>query len=116
MTNSGMATLLFVAALSAGSPALSQTSNPAPPTANTRFKCVAGGDVTAQFATQDTRLVAIVDAGEGPHALPHQPWTGGPPKLTWSDGQRTLTWSPGVQIMWVDGPTHRMCGRPEHRH
>jgi hypothetical protein len=36
--------------------------------------------------------------------------------LTWSDGQHTLTWSPGVQIMWMDGATHRMCGRDEHKH
>ena len=54
--------------------------------------------------------------GYGPHALPGRPWTGGPLVITWSDGQRTLTWSPGVQIMWMDGSTHRMCGREGHHH
>ena len=41
---------------------------------------------------------------------------GGPVVLTWSDGKHTLTWSPGVQIMWMDGPAHRMCGRGGHKH
>jgi hypothetical protein len=83
----------------------------------TRFKCADGGDLTAQFASRDARLIAIVDSGDGPHALATVPWTGGGPvRLTWSDGKRTLTWSPGVQIMWMDGAFHRMCGRGEHRH
>jgi hypothetical protein len=80
----------------------------------THFKCQEGGDLVAHFATQGARLVAIVDAGEGAHALPIRPWTGGPAVLTWSDGQRTLTWSPGVQIMWMDGGAHRMCGGGHH--
>jgi hypothetical protein len=83
----------------------------------TRFKCQDGGDITAQFAARDARLVAIVDSGDGPHTLATVPWTGaGPVRLTWSDGRRTLTWSPGVQIMWMDGAAHRMCGRGEHQH
>ncbi|WP_293906839.1 hypothetical protein [Phenylobacterium sp.] len=84
--------------------------------AHTTFKCQDGGNLTAQFATRDARFVAIVDAGDGPHALPVEAWTGGPAKLTWTDGRRTLTWSPGVQIMWMDGVSHRMCGRGEHQH
>jgi hypothetical protein len=80
-----------------------------------RFKCEDGGDLTARFATQNARFVAIVDTGTGPHALPIVPWTGGPVRLTWTDGARTLTWSPGVQIMWMEGATHRMCGGG-HKH
>ena len=82
----------------------------------TRFKCADGSDLTARFASRDARLVAIVDSGDGPHTLATVPWTSGPVRLTWSDGRRTLTWSPGVQIMWMDGASHRMCGRGGHDH
>ncbi len=82
----------------------------------TRFKCEEGGELVAYFDSHGPRLVAIVDAGQGPHALPIQPWNGGPVQLTWSDGQRTLTWSPGVHIMWMDGGDHRMCGREGGHH
>jgi hypothetical protein len=83
----------------------------------TRFKCSDGGDITAQFATENARLVAIVDAGFGPHALPLEPWNGGPAKIIWTDGMRRLVWNPGVQITFDEGPTHRMCGRDGgHRH
>jgi hypothetical protein len=86
--------------------------------AGTRFHCQDGGELLAHFETSKARFVAVVDAldGYGPHALPARPWTGGPVVITWSDGQRTLTWSPGVQIMWMDGDTHRMCGRAGHHH
>ena len=86
--------------------------------AGTRFRCQDGGELIAHFETSKARFVAVVDAldGYGPHALPSRPWTGGPVVITWSDGQRTLTWSPGVQIMWMDGATHRMCGRAGHHH
>ena len=86
----------------------------AQPAPGTHFKCQEGGELVAHFDTRGARLVAIVDAGEGPHALPIRPWNGGPAMMTWSDGQRTLTWSPGVQIMWMDGPAHRMCGSSHH--
>lgn len=83
----------------------------------TRFKCQDGGELTARFDTRGARLVAIVDDGQGAHALPIKPWTGGPVQLTWSDGARTLTWSPGVQIMWMDNAgAHRMCGREGGHH
>ena len=112
---------LFGAALVAVAPTLvaaQEAANPGSTTrpVSTRFKCQDGGELTARFAITDARLVAIVDSGDGSHALPVQPWTGGPVVLTWSDGQHTLTWSPGVQIMWMDGATHRMCGRGEHKH
>jgi hypothetical protein len=82
------------------------------PPAITAFKCEGGRDLTARFATQDARFVAIVDAGDGPHALTYVPFNGGGPvRLTWTDGVRTLTWSPGVQIMFADAAGHRMCGR-----
>ena len=88
----------------------------AAPADGAHFKCQEGADLVARFDTEGARLVAIVDAGQGAHALPIRPWTGGPAVLTWTDGQRTMTWSPGVQIMWMDGDTHRMCGRPGHHH
>jgi hypothetical protein len=80
----------------------------------THFKCQAGSDLTARFDARGPKLLMIVDAGDGPHALPITPWDGGPVRLTWSDGQRTLVWSPGVQIMWMDGAEHRMCGGGMH--
>ncbi|MGZ6015389.1 MAG: hypothetical protein ACXWKO_08000 [Phenylobacterium sp.] len=83
----------------------------APPT---RFKCQTGADLSARFDARGPKLLMIVDAGDGPHALPITPWDGGPVRLTWSDGQRTLVWSPGVQIMWMDGAEHRMCGGGMH--
>jgi len=86
--------------------------------AGTRFRCQDGGDLIAHFETNKAQFIAVVDAldGYGPHALQARPWDGGPVVITWSDGQRTLTWSPGVQIMWMDGATHRMCGRAMHSH
>lgn len=83
----------------------------------TRFKCQTGADISARFDARGPKLLMIVDAGDGPHALPITPWDGGPVRLTWSDGQRTLVWSPGVQIMWMDGAEHRMCGGAmRHQH
>jgi hypothetical protein len=108
---------LVAALLTAAAPGLALAQQPAgeraglTPVAGTRFKCQEGADLIAHFDTQAAGLVAVVDAGEGPHALPIRPWDGGPVRLTWSDGQRTMTWSPGVQIMWMDGVAHRMCGR-----
>ena len=105
-----------VLALAAALPAAAQT--PAePPPAQSRFKCEDGRELTAQFASRDAQFVAIVDAGDGPHALPLRPWTGGPARITWSDGRRTLTWSPGVQLAWTDGALRRACGRSGgHQH
>ena len=114
--------MLIAVTLSVSGPSLAQAQSDAnqeiAPTRpiSTRFKCQDGGELRARFAIADARLVAIVDPGDGPHALPVRPWTSGPAMLTWTDGQRTLTWSPGVQIMWMDGGTHRMCGRGEHKH
>ena len=122
MTILGSAPLLALG-LAATAPASAQlqthdhaamAGDPAPSV--TRFKCADGGELTAQFASHDARLVAIVDSGDGPHTLATIPWKDGPVRLTWSDGKRTLTWSPGVQIMWMDGSAHRMCGRGGHEH
>ena len=84
--------------------------------AHSTFRCQDGQNLSARFASKDARLYAIVDSGDGPHALAIVPWTGGPARMTWSDGRRTLTWSPGVQLMWMDGATHRMCGGGMHHH
>ena len=80
------------------------------------FKCESGGDLTADFSSQDAILVATVDAGDGPHVLPMRQGPYNVPELRWSDGQRTLVWTAGVQIMWMDGSNHRMCGRGGHKH
>ena len=109
----------FVAA-SAAAPGVALAQSPAddyPAVAGTRFKCQDGGELVAHFDSRGARLVAVVDDGQGPHALPIKPWDGGPVQLTWSDGQRTLTWSPGVQIMWMNGDgAHHMCGREGGHH
>ena len=114
--------MMIAAVLSVSGPPLAQaqtevrqTIAPTRPV-GTRFKCQDGGELSARFGIGDAKLIAIVDSGDGPHVLPVLPWTGGPAVLRWSDGQRTLTWSPGVQIMWMDGTAHRMCGRGEHKH
>jgi hypothetical protein len=116
---------LTLAAIAALTPALAlaQSQNMAAgarPVLDVRgsiFKCDDGGELFAQFTTQGRDFVAIVESGDGPHILPILPWTGGEPRITWSDGTRTLTWNPGVQLMWVDGPSHRMCGRDmDHHH
>jgi hypothetical protein len=117
MTRLAPAALIGAALLVAGAAnAQPRDPDPTPPPA-TRFKCTDGGELRAQFASQNARLVAIVDSGDGqPHALPIIPWRDGPVMLTWTDGVRTLTWSPGVQIMWMEGAVHRMCGRGGHSH
>lgn len=119
-----MAALLMAVALAATSPPVQTPAPPAPsrlsaPAAERlppgAFKCQDGGALVAQFENRGAVLVAVVDAGDGPHALPLRPWDGGEPQITWSDGKRTLTWSPGVQLMWMDGSAHRMCGGA-HKH
>lgn len=80
------------------------------------FSCQGDRRLLARFVMVRSTPTAIVDVGEGPHALALAPWTGGEPRVTWSDGVRTLVWSTGVQLMWMDGPTHLACGRAEHHH
>ena len=117
-----MTTGLILAALLAATPGAAHTvMAPAArenlPPSQSAFSCQDGHGLTARFASRDAQLVAIVDAGNGPHALPLQPWDGGAPRITWSDGVRTLTWNPGVQIMWMEGAVHRTCGRSGgHKH
>ena len=125
-----MSRLLLVLALAATTalPALAQAqaprglmAAPAQPVLDTatgsRFACEGGGEIKAHFVAQDAKLVAIVDAGDGPHVLPLRPFAGGPAVITWSDGTRTLTWSPSVQIHFMDGRVHKNCGRGGgHKH
>lgn len=87
----------------------------APKLEGSEFAC--GGDrkLVAQF-TGGPGTAALVDAGDGPHALKLMPWRGGEPSVTWSDGVRTLVWSTGVRLMWMDGATHLACGRAAHHH
>ena len=95
----------------AAAEAAAQTEGP-----SKRFACQDGGTILTRFATEHGRLVAIVDTfdGYGPHTLAARPPVLAPVQLIWSDGQRTLTWSAGVQIMWMDGGAHRMCGGGHH--
>ena len=91
----------------------------APPAPGTRFKCQSGGDLVAHFDTRGPRLIAVVDAGDGPHALPIQPWDRRTEVA--ADRERWRRPSarpggPGVQIMWMDGGGHRMCGREGGHH
>jgi len=113
------AMVLSAAIVAAAAPgaALAQQDTDTRAAPGTRFKCQDGGELVAHFDSRGARLVAIVDDGQGPHALPIKPWDGGPVQLTWSDGMRTLTWSPGVQIMWMNGDgAHHMCGREGGHH
>ena len=80
------------------------------------FKCDGGREMVAQFSTKGSQAIAVVDVGDGAHELTLLPWRGGAPQVMWGDGRRTLTWTPGVQLMWMDGSTHLMCGRGGHSH
>ncbi|MBX3486155.1 hypothetical protein [Phenylobacterium sp.] len=113
MSHLALGAKLAALAIALPAPALAAD---APLPAITAFRCEDGGALTAQFSNQGATFVAIVNAGDGPHALAYVPFTGGGPvKLTWTDGTRTLTWSPGVQIMFHDARGHRICGRG-HKH
>ncbi|CAN5236201.1 hypothetical protein BH11PSE2_BH11PSE2_18110 [soil metagenome] len=80
------------------------------------FKCEGGREMVAEFSTRGNEFVATVDTGEGEHVLTLKPGRIDVPEITWSDGKRTLTWSAGVQLMFMDGSTHLMCGRGGHEH
>jgi len=111
-----LAAVLTPAVALAQQPGMAGTTKPALDIRGTIFKCEDGGELFAQFTTQGSDFVAIVQAGDGPHTLLIKPWLGGEPRITWSDGIRTLTWNPGVQIMWTDAASHRMCGRDMGHH
>jgi hypothetical protein len=109
--------LIPAIAAAQGAPRMSNDGKPLLDPRGSIFKCEDGGELFAQFATENAQFVAIVQSGDGPHTLPVRPWTGGEPRITWSDGVRTLVWNPGVQLMWTEGAAHRMCGREMgHRH
>ncbi len=80
------------------------------------FACDGDRSLRTRFESRRSVSVAVVDAGDGPHALPLLPWDGAEPRITWSDGRRTLEWTSGVKLMWMDGPAHLACGRAEHHH
>lgn len=118
-----VACLAAAPTLSWGQPTAPQPAAPrmrapmAPPVPDLHtFKCESGGDLTADFTSENSMLVATVDAGDGPHVLPMRQGPYNVPELRWTDGQRTLVWTAGVQIMWMDGAHHRMCGRGSHQH
>ena len=104
---------LLASATLLGPASLDSTTRASPPS---EFTC-GERKLLARFGPGPAGPVAEVDVGEGPRVLPLAPWTGGEPQVRWTDGRRTLTWSPGVQLMWMDGATHLMCGRAAaHRH
>ena len=106
-----LSALTVAALVSAAPPATA--AGPAP----SQFACGEAHKLLARFDGDAKGAFALVDAGDGPHRLALQPWGGGEPEIRWSDGHRSLTWSPGVKLMWMDGPTHLMCGRAEgHKH
>ena len=80
------------------------------------FACDGDRQLKTRFESRRAQSFAVVDAGDGPHALPLQPWDGGEPRITWSDGRRTLEWTAGVQLMWMDNGAHLACGRAQHHH
>lgn len=83
---------------------------------SSQFTCEGDRRLLAQFVSRDSHSTAIVDAGDGAHALALMPWAGGDPQVSWSDGTRTLVWTAGVKLMWMDGPSHLACGRAAHHH
>jgi hypothetical protein len=82
-----------------------------------QFKCDNGNNLIVHFSTRNAKFYAVVDAGNGPHALLLKPsiMVDDQPEIVWSDGQRTLTWAAGVKLMFMEGPAHVMCGR-SHMH
>lgn len=86
------------------------------PTEGSLFKCQDGGDMVLTFASIEGEGYARVWVGGQSHLLRHQPPEPGPVQIVWSNADSSLTWSPGVQLMWMSGATHLMCGRGGHKH
>jgi hypothetical protein len=80
------------------------------------FACQDGSKLVLSFQNEIDGLSAMVSVGGASHRLPILAPEPGPVQIVWSDGQHSLTWSPGVQLMWMSGSTHLMCGRGGHKH
>ena len=73
-------------------------------------------DAPIQIDTGSAPTFALIWLHGDQYKLPNQPPEPGPVQIVWSDGDHSLTWSPGVQLMWMNGVTHLMCGRGGHHH
>jgi hypothetical protein len=88
----------------------------AEPETGSAFRCYDGSKLVLSFVEQASSVSAQIWLHGDQYTLPHQPPESGPVQITWSDGAHSLTWRPGVQLMWMSGPTHLMCGRGGHKH
>jgi copper(I)-binding protein len=88
----------------------------AEPQTGSAFRCSDGSKLVLSFVEQASSVSAQIWLRGELYTLPYQPPEPGPVRITWSDGAHSLTWSPGVQLMWMNGPTHLMCGRGGHKH
>jgi copper(I)-binding protein len=80
------------------------------------FACQDGSKLVLSFQNEIDGFSAVVSVGGASYRLPILAPEPGPVQIVWSDGQHSLTWSPGVQLMWMSGSTHLMCGRGGHKH
>lgn len=88
----------------------------AKPETGSLFKCQDGSEMVLSLATTGDLVSAAVWLQGRSYLLRHQPPEPGLVQIVWSDGRSSLTWSPGVQLMWMSGDTHLMCGRGGHMH
>lgn len=86
------------------------------PETGSAFRCADGSKMVLSFIDREDGVSALVWLHGQQHLLPNLPPEPGPVQIVWSDGANSLTWSPGVQLMWMSGPTHLMCGRGGHKH
>jgi copper(I)-binding protein len=80
------------------------------------FRCADGSKMVLSFIDRDSGVSALIWLHGDQYLLPNLPPEPGPVQIVWSDGAHSLTWSPGVQLMWMNGPTHLTCGRGGHKH
>jgi len=84
------------------------------PTSGTEFRGTDGSKLVLSFVGEESGISALIWLHGDRYKLPNQPPEPGPVQIVWSDGDHSLTWSLGVQLKWVNGPTHLMCGRGDH--
>jgi hypothetical protein len=101
-------------AFALSSPALADTSKE--PTTGASFRCDNGSKLVLSFMDGNEGFSALIWLEGANYKLLHRLPEPGRVQVVWSDGEHSLTWSPGVQLMWMSGSTHLMCGRGGHRH
>lgn len=79
-----------------------------------QFSCMDGSKMLLAFQNSNDGVDALIHVQDRNYMLPAQPSGSGEVRILWSDGVNSLTWSPGVQLMWMSGATHLMCGRSHH--